>query len=158
MLSVFLLLTNMASAQVVCTPSTGTKDKNLVVCGDDRIATYSTKNQKVESVIVVFKDNKLGAEKSVTFKNPGLTVQQINNGQAMKSAAIKKESEKLKKEWNLKEVNSEVSSFEITSETKLFATADLKTKASLDKIKKVNRNVASDGPPIAGGIRGGSGK
>lgn len=153
MLSILLLLTNFATAQVACAPANDAKATNLAACGSERIDTYATKNQKVDTVTLVIKNDTNGAERIITVKKPGLTVEQINTGSASKSAAVNKEIAKVKKNWKVKNVRFEVSTFEVANATALYSTADLKTKASIDKIKKVNRNVASDTPPLAGGIR-----
>lgn len=153
MLSALLLLTNMASAQVTCTPAgNAQKAKNVAVCGAERTLTYTKKNQKLESITLLFKDTKQGIERPVMIKNPGLMVDRLDNATIGKNEAVKKELAQIKKEWKLKDVKFEVSNFTVAESTPLYTTADLKTKAVFDA-KKIDRAVASEAPITAGGVR-----
>jgi hypothetical protein len=153
-----LLLTQFAfatpSASVTCTPPTHEEsNKSVAICGEDRIPTFTDKKQKVSSVTLLFHDPARGIERSVAVKTPGLTVTQVNKTELSSSKAVQKEIELIRKEWKIKNLKYEVLLFEIDSKAPLYATKDLKTKMALSKIaRKINRTVASEGPPSVGGV------
>ena len=91
--------------------------------------------------------------KALAAFTPGLTVTQVNKTELSSSKAVQKEIELIRKEWKIKNLKYEVLLFEIDSKAPLYATKDLKTKMALSKIaRKINRTVASEGPPSVGGV------
>lgn len=149
------LFANSAQAQTICSPANaGTKEKNIVVCGDERVPSYTQKDQKVQTLTLLFENDQQGFERRVVVKNPGLTVTQINDGALSASTKVKQEIEKIKKEWELKEVKTQIASFTFDKKAPLFAAADMKTKLNAAKIStKIQRSVASE-TIMAGGVRG----
>jgi len=154
MLAMFLfMMTNSASAQYKCTPPSPDKKEIVSICGDNRSPVYTQKNEKVTVVTITIENPAKGMVREVTIKNPGLTVSQLQASDLNKNKLVKKEVEKIQILWNTKKLNTEVSSYELDSKTKFFASSDLKTKLTADKTPHaISRNVASDSPVHGVGV------
>ncbi len=154
MLSFFILFSQMAFAQLTCTPPDQVKETNMAICGEDRVTTYASPSQKIQSITLLFKLAERGIERYVVIKNPNLTVTQVNASDYVLSPAVKKQMEQIKKEWKTDHLQYEVTMFEMGAKTVLYSEASLKTKVSPEKInRKINRAVASEGPDGVGGVR-----
>jgi len=142
---VLMSISQFAFASTPCSFSTGS-NKNQIVCGDNRLAVFAQENAKVQKVVLLVSDLKLGTEKTINVSTSGLTL-----------ASLKKDSYKAKaiqKQINENTKNKEISvvSFELETTEKYYSDAKLKNNVSSSQFV-IQRNVAST-PVKAGGVRG----
>lgn len=156
MLAALLLTSQIASAQIVCSPSRAGEKKSspTAVCGPENTGVYFKKAPPALSLQVIFHDPAAGRERLVTIKKPGLNALQMSKHNLQRSGAFKKALAALKKDWKTEKVTYDISSYEIDRKTPLFSSEKLKSKLNTASLLPVaHRGIASETTPLAGGVR-----